>query len=75
MFVHTLDDVVAAGRLKELQGGDTRSARYLTAADGRNGPRELDSVVSGIFLGFQAAKSRRAWSKYTASGVRRSSAL
>ena len=41
----------------------------------RNGPRELDSVVSGIFLGFQAAKSRRAWSKYTASGVRRSSAL
>ena len=41
----------------------------------RNGPRELDSVVSGIILGFQAAKSRRAWSKYTASGVRRSSAL
>ena len=34
MFVCTLDDVVAAGRLKELQGGDTRSARYLTAADG-----------------------------------------
>ena len=25
---------------------------------GRNGPRELDSVVSEIFLGFQAAKSR-----------------
>ena len=24
----------------------------------RNGPRELDSVVSEIFLGFQAAKSR-----------------
>ena len=24
----------------------------------RNGPRELDSAVSGIFLGFQAAKSR-----------------
>ena len=34
MFVRTLDDVVAAGRLKELQGGDTRSARYLTAAEG-----------------------------------------
>ena len=41
----------------------------------RNGPRELDSAVSEIFLGFQAAKSRLAWSKYTASGVRRSSAL
>ena len=41
----------------------------------RNGPRELDSAISEIFLGFQAAKSRRAWSKYTASGVRRSSAL
>ena len=25
--------------------------------DPRNGPRELDSVVSEIFLGFQAAKS------------------
>ena len=29
---------------------------YLTSV--RNGPRELDSVVSEIFLGFQAAKSR-----------------
>ena len=26
--------------------------------ESRNGPRELDSAVSGIFLGFQAAKSR-----------------
>ena len=26
--------------------------------DERNGPRELDSAVSEIFLGFQAAKSR-----------------
>ena len=34
MFVRTLDDVIAAGRLKELQAGDTRSARYLTASDG-----------------------------------------
>ena len=30
----------------------TRNPNY------RNGPRELDSAVSGIFLGFQAAKSR-----------------
>ena len=32
MFVRTLDDVIAAGRLRELQAGDTRSARYLSAA-------------------------------------------
>ena len=34
MFVHTLDDVEAAGRLKVQWSGTTRSARYLTAADG-----------------------------------------
>ena len=47
-------------------------------ADGvysRNGPTNLDSAVSEIFLGFQAANSGAAWPKYTASGVRRSSAL
>ena len=42
---------------------------------GRNGPRKLDRAISEIFLGFQAAKSPAAWWKYTASGVRRSSAL
>ena len=42
---------------------------------GRNGPTNLDSAVSEIFLGFQAANSGAAWPKYTASGVRRSSAL
>ena len=41
----------------------------------RNGPRNLDSAVSEIFLRFQAANVRPAKSKYTASGVRRSSAL
>ena len=41
----------------------------------RNGPRKLDSVLSEIFLGFQAANSKVAGSKYTASGVRRPSAL
>ena len=41
----------------------------------RNGPRNLDSGVSEIFLRFQAANVRPAKSKYTASGVRRSSAL
>jgi hypothetical protein len=42
---------------------------------GRNGPRKLDSALSEIFHGFQAANSRLACSLYTASGVRRSSAL
>lgn len=34
MFVYTLEDVEAAGRLKVQRGGLIRSARYLTAADG-----------------------------------------
>jgi len=41
----------------------------------RNGPRNLDSGISEIRLGFQAASSGVACSKYTASGVRRSRAL
>ncbi len=41
----------------------------------RNGPMKLDSAVSEIFIGFQAASLAAACSKYTASGVRRSSAL
>ena len=41
----------------------------------RNGPRKLDSVLSEIFLGIQAANSEVAGSKYTTSGVRRPSAL
>ena len=46
-------------------GLDAETSRRLSgyqaevdAARTRNGPRELDSAVSGIFLGFQAAKSR-----------------
>jgi L-ectoine synthase len=34
MFVRTLDELAAAGRIKTLVGGTTRSARFLTAADG-----------------------------------------
>ena len=37
-------------------------------------PRELERAVSEMLHGIQAAKLRLAWSKYTASGVRRSSA-
>jgi hypothetical protein len=44
-------------------------------AELRNGPRKLDTAISEIFLWFQAANLRAAGSQYTASGVRRSSAL
>ena len=36
----------------------TRTVMDRHFPDARNGPRELDSGVSEIFLGFQAAKSR-----------------
>ena len=42
---------------------------------GRNGPGKLDSVISGLVLGSQAASGVAGCVKYTASGVRRSSAL
>ena len=41
----------------------------------RSGPRNLDSVLSEISTGFQAAVFTATCSKYTASGVRRSSAV
>ena len=49
-----------------------RSTRVYTP---RNGPGILDSAVSEISGGFQAASSGAAGSKYTASGVRLSRAL
>jgi transposase len=54
-----------------------KRAKYAPNHDAvaRNGPRKLDSALSEIFHGFQAANSRLACSLYTASGVRRSSAL
>ena len=39
-------------------GDDCDETHYIFGGHGRNGPRELDSAVSEIFLGFQAAKSR-----------------
>ena len=54
----------------QIPSGDIVDVRV-----GRNGPRKLDSAVSEILHGIQAAKLRLAWSKYTSSGVRRSSAL
>ena len=41
----------------------------------RSGPRIVDSVLSEISTGFQAAVFTATCSKYTASGVRRSSAV
>jgi transposase len=54
-----------------------RAVLYMAtlAAIRRNGPRNLDSAVSEISVRSQAANSGLACSKYTASGVRRSSAL
>ena len=43
--------------------------------EGRSGPRIVDSVLSEISTGFQAAVFTATCSKYTASGVRRSSAV
>ena len=41
----------------------------------RNGPRILDTAISGILAPFQAARRGADWVKYTPSGVRRSRAL
>ena len=47
----------------------------LTFSETRSGPRIVDSVLSEISTGFQAAVFTATCSKYTASGVRRSSAV
>ena len=49
--------IAAVARLESLSDV-TDLVDDLVPARTRNGPRELDSVVSEIFLGFQAAKSR-----------------
>ena len=48
---------------------------YSSRALDRNGPRILDTAISGILVPFQAARLGADWVKYTASGVRRSRAL
>ena len=52
-----------------------KKGRTLGAVDVRSGPRIVDSVLSEISTGFQAAVFTATCSKYTASGVRRSSAV
>ena len=47
MFVRTLDDVKAAGRLLSLIDDTTRSARFLTAADGLGFSYHMNYVDAG----------------------------
>lgn len=47
MFVRTWADVEAAGRVKELSKLDTRSGRYLTAADGMGFSYHVNRVGAG----------------------------
>ena len=60
MFVRTLDDVIAAGRLRELQTGDTRSARYLTAAVRIVHPTHM--LFYFQVGGYESARPSAAWS-------------
>jgi L-ectoine synthase len=47
MFIRTLEDVKAAGRVKVLVNGTTRSARFLTAADGMGFSYNENRVAAG----------------------------
>ena len=69
-----VDDVVVEDE-DDSFGAAIAPAQVFEQVDERNGPRKLDRRLSEILLGFQAASAWLAWSKYTASGVRRSSAL
>ncbi len=55
--------------------GAIDGASFLAYIEQRSGPRIVDSVLSEISTGFQAAVFTATCSKYTASGVRRSSAV
>ena len=47
MFIRTLEEVEAAGRVKVLVSDTTRSARFLTAADGMGFSYHLNQVDAG----------------------------
>ena len=58
-FSHSLFAIYARFCAAVNSGAQWRKFVAITGTDDdRNGPRELDSAVSEIFLGFQAAKSR-----------------
>ena len=54
---------------------DATAAAQVPEGDGRSGPRNLDSGLSGISIVFQAAVPKPVVPKYTTSGVRRPSEL
>ena len=47
MFIRTLKELEALGRIKVLQNGTTRSARFLTAADGMGFSYNENRVAGG----------------------------
>ena len=47
MFIRTLDELAAAGRIKSLVNDTTRSARFLTAADGMGFSYNENRVAKG----------------------------
>ena len=59
----------------DLSAGTSGSIVAETSHEARSGPWIVDSVLSEISTGFQAAVFTVTCSKYTASGVRRSSAV
>ena len=48
MFIRTLDELVAAGRIKSLVNDTTRSARFLTRADGMGFSYNENRVSKGL---------------------------
>ena len=61
--------------VRTKQSNQIWQVRIWVRGEERSGPRNLGRPLSKIFHGIQAANSRSTCSKYTASGVRRSSAL
>ena len=58
-FEAAMDTLRGALECVDIHTGELHRPEHVQALiEGRNGPRELDSAVSEIFLGFQAAKSR-----------------
>ena len=70
-----LEDDGQVGRVGEEAAGENPKQRSDGERANRSGPRIVDSVLSEISTGFQAAVLTATCSKYTASGVRRSSAV
>ena len=83
--IEATDEVEATAALQEHRPAVVLTDLRLPRGDGfgvlraakelRSGPRIVDSVLSEISTGFQAAVFTATCSKYTASGVRRSSAV